>query len=163
MPRKKAALYSGDLAKRIVIGSRGFRAESPDFEKAVTDELLRRHLLLLDHYKIDRTKPIKQIYFLLSLGLALDHVPGMQFVLPARRGRKQKWNDDEAAALVTAIDTARSKSGLKGAMRTAMKTEGWRWGQNIRSIESRYHEARRRLALSEALEQLGPLARLFRP
>src|SRR5688500_12500801 len=94
MPRKQYPKFSGPLAEPIYeqvgAGLLGIPTPSETAER-VLDRQCEKLLLLLDHYKIDRAHVSR--WFLLSLGLALDFVPGMEAATSPRGkpGRKRTW------------------------------------------------------------------------
>ena len=153
MARKKSEHYSGALRTPInldhVVGLK---------DEEVEKELIRKLPLLCDHYKIDRSLPIEEVWGLLALRLAFAHVPGFQIARPKRKGRKRKWALAEARALVAAVDAHNPARGIKVAIGSAIKQKGWRWGRTTSGIETRYHEARRQILQHEIAMKYPPFS-----
>jgi hypothetical protein len=136
MARRKSQTYSGAL--RIPIKY----LDKDEFKR----ELLHKFVLLVKHYKIDPDLPPEQLLFSLAVQLAFDHVRGFQMAAPKRVGRFKKWDLNEARRLVAAVDAHKSK-GIKAAIRLVTMQKDRQWGQHIPSIETRYYEAKRQIAL----------------
>ena len=153
MPKKRPN-YPGALAKPIDL------LKLSSHEDAVWDEFVRRHALLLDHFGIDRALPPENLWFKLAVELALAHVPGFGFRSLKRKGAKRKWTLEECRALVDAVDAQNKEKGLNVAIRSAMKQPGWKWKGSIPSIQTRYHEAIRKIELDQFIRShpQGPLS-----
>jgi hypothetical protein len=143
MARDNAQSYSGELRKPIILPSGGILG--PALNHELENQYRLKIELLVRHYKIDTNLPFERVLSLLALELALAHVPGFRIATPKQRGRKKHWHLREAKALVAAIDEKRTRKGIKVAIAQAMKKNDWKWGRNIRSIETRYHEAKRQI------------------
>ena len=144
MARQKSQSYSGALRTPIILTG------IPDPHFKTIDDVLkhefgRKFVLLLEHYKIDPNLPREQKFYSLSLELAFAHVPGFNIVASKRKGRKKKWDLVEARSIVAAVDAHKNSKGIKVAIGSAIKQKDWRWGRNISSIETRYHEAKRKI------------------
>jgi hypothetical protein len=147
MPKKRPN-YPGALAKPIDL----LKLPSHEFR----DEFAQRLALLLDHFGIDLTLPPENLWFQLAVKLALAHVPGFGFRSLKRKGAKRKWTPEERRALVDAVDAQNKGKGLKVAIRSAMKQPGWKWKENVPSIQTRYHEAVRYIELAKFIRSQGP-------
>src|SRR4051812_19680801 len=93
--RRPKPKFSGALAEPIYdpvsTGVLAMPDDAERHEKRVVAKLKAKHELLLDHYGIDKSGPNK--WYILSLRLALDCVPGMKVYLdpPPKPGRKRTW------------------------------------------------------------------------
>ena len=163
----KASKYSGLLATPIDL--RKLPLEG-DLDALMFEEISQKIPALIDHYQIDRALPAEQIFPLLALHLAFDHVPGFRISSPRKRGAKPKWTLNECRALVDLVNAHKTRKGmLKVAITKAMKQPEWRWGRDVPSIETRYHEAVRTiqhfgfLRNHPAWEAAGELMKWYRP
>jgi hypothetical protein len=147
----KVSKYSGPLATPIDLRKLPLEGD-PD--ALVFEEILKKIRALIDHYQIDRALPAEQLFLQLACHLAFDHVPG--FSSPRKGGAKPKWTLDECRALVDTVNANKTGKGLKVAITKAMKQPEWRWGQDVHSIETRYHEAVRTIQRFEFLRSHSP-------
>jgi hypothetical protein len=157
MAREKSQSYSGVLRTPIIV------TEIPDphfntIEDMVEDELRRKFVLLLKHYKIEPNLPAEQIFFALSLELAYAHVPGFNIIVPKRKGRKKRWDLAEARRIVAAVDAHKGSKGIKVAIKSAIEQKDWKWGRNTSSIETRYYEAKRQIMQYELAMKHPPFS-----
>lgn len=94
----------------------------------VSNELLGKLPLLLDHFGIPRSAP--DMWQQLAFRLARNHVPGFQTVLPKKAGTPQDWGSLELAELylevgiltnqgMTAMDACRALVRLAKGRRCA--------------------------------------------
>src|SRR5262249_9799666 len=123
--------------------------------KRIFNEWNKKLDLLFQHFEISTSDP--DCWQLLATALALKHVRGFHLVDPRRRrGRRKSWTVLEAKALLNAIEAHSVKRTLKARISAAMKQPNWRWGKNIASIQTRYHEAKKGLAHSDVLPPMAP-------
>src|SRR5262245_58801710 len=121
---KKPIKYRGALAKPINLQKLDiFKGIS----KNVSDEIIERLRLLINHYGIDVTLSPEQIIWELALSLAFEHVPGFQITQQQYRGAKRKWTLEECRALIAAVDAQKTTKGIKVAIKRAMRQKDWRW------------------------------------
>src|SRR5262245_35353754 len=97
----KAPKHGGRLATPIDL--RKLPLEG-DLDALVQEELSRKIVALIDHYRIDPGLPGEHLYFTLACLLAFDHVPGFRISNTQKRGAKPKWTVDECRALVEAVN-----------------------------------------------------------
>jgi hypothetical protein len=108
-------------------------------------EVTRSLALLIEHYIIDPSLPPERVWTSLAINLAFAHVPCFQIRVSKKKGRRIKWDLEEARRLVAAVDAHKSSKGIKVAIGLAIKEKDWGWGREIGSIETRYHEAKRQI------------------
>jgi hypothetical protein len=102
--------------------------------------------LLFKHYEIDPSD--QQSWVKLTLRLAFDYVPGLQFVLrpKAKVGRKPTWKTGLGDELVRAVQDVKSKTGMstQDAIRKLQTDKPKTWGRyTIQNLGARYKETKR--------------------
>lgn len=119
---KSAVTYSGSLAVPVVYSDPPMAAQilgvdHPDVQKAihaesmrVTQELLDKLPLLIDHFAIAKDAPDK--WMQLAFRMARAHVPGFQTVLPKKSGAPRDWMPLDLAALHFEVELL-IKQGMK--------------------------------------------------
>jgi hypothetical protein len=149
MPHKRPGpKFSGPLAEPIYerFGS-GVLAMPDDDERwkaRILGKLEGKLELLLEHYRIDGQDDDR--WWMLSLQLALDFVPGMRIETspPARRGRKPTWRAGGAHELFRAVQDliVEKQCTEKEAIRQIRATDP-RWRQKTpQNLGARYREAK---------------------
>lgn len=167
--KNNSSAYSGALATPVLYGDPPLAAqvlgvEHPDVEPLileetvrVTNELLGKLPLLLDHFGISRSTP--DMWQKLAFRMARAHVPGFQTVSPKKSGAPQDWGPLELAALhlevqiltkrgMTAMDACRALLRLKDG--------AWRFprSRDAKTLYRRYQEAKK--SLSSIMATLSP-------
>ena len=149
MASKAKAIYSGALNQTIVrrpaVGL--LRDLDRSEQKQIKREIGKKLGLLFQHYKIPTTAEDR--WQSLAISLAFTHVPGFAIVdPPARAGRPRRWDYNESQNLVNLIDAinAEHKRGIKDAISIAAKRHRSTLGSNLATLETRYYEAKKRLA-----------------
>ena len=107
--------YRGTLAKpfdelKLGFGAIPSRVASDRVRKQLEQrqkEKFQKLLLLCDHFEIDRNDP--QLWFRLSLALALEHVRGFKEI--RKPGAKQKWTPFKKLELKIAVDRKIKEAG----------------------------------------------------
>jgi hypothetical protein len=149
MPRKRSVpKFSGSLAEPIYERFGGGILDMPDdkakWKARMLGRLEGKLELLLEHYGID--KEDNDRWWLLSLQLGLDYVPGMRIETtpPSRRGRKPTWRAGGAHELFRAVQDliAEKKCTEKEAIRQIAAADP-RWRQKTpENLGARYREAK---------------------
>lgn len=126
-------------------------------QKKNLDALGEKMVLLADHYRavIDDKIDWKK----LAIELAIAHVPGFTTLedLPRRRGRPGKgiFNFELYEAVLRVLDEG--EPSVINACRTLSKRTGPWKGANPSSLESRFHESKRRAAAMDLRPHLRDL------
>jgi len=146
------------LGKPIVrMHGTGMLSDLIEGEKHIASEVRKKIPLLFEHYEIPFDEP--SCWRQLAVCLALIHVDGFQIVEPAKtRGPRKSWTPQQDKEFVQAIDALRRDGVLtiKEAIKSAERMGTWRWKVSLPSAETRYHEAKRRIA------EEGRIIRLLR-
>ena len=105
----------------------------------VLNERLAKIASLCAHYKIDASSPDK--WMLLCMALATDQVPGFQYQLKKRSGRKSQWDGLWHGILFHEVEKIR---GTKSASWACGKLSKKPWNGKILSsgtLENHYYKA----------------------
>jgi hypothetical protein len=144
MPRKQLPKFVGPLAAPIYEPPGGLLTKQDGLIKRVLDRQFEKMLLLLDHFEIDRQSD--SCWFILSLKLARDYVPGMQVLSspPPKPGRRRTWQAGLGEDLLHAVEERQSThpSTLREALQYLRRTEE-KWKRYpFQTLAARYREAR---------------------
>jgi hypothetical protein len=169
MPKKRRdPKFSGPLAEPIYLPAWLGVPDGPEYEenwKRVRGSWVHKSLLLLNHYRIERSDP--DCWRKLSFNLALDFIPGMQLEssLPPGPGRKRTWQAGLGAKLLRAVEhTMQERSlGIEAAIEYLRKSDDtWR-PYTPQNLAARLREHKRRSLfmkkqIAELLAAGGPLS-----
>lgn len=167
--KNNSPAYSGALDTPVVfadppLAAQVLGADHPDVEPAileesgrVTQELLGKLPLLLDHFGVSRSAPDKWLQ--LSYRLARAHVPGFQTVSPKKSGAPQDWGPLELSALYLEVQilTKRGMTAMDACRALVRLKDGtWRFprSRDAKTLYRRYQEARK--SLSTTMATLSP-------
>jgi hypothetical protein len=168
MPAKRPKpKFSGALAEPIYEPvSSGLLAMPDDEERhreRVVDKLKEKHEMLLDHYTIDKSNPDK--WYILSIRLAIDYVPGMEVYLdrPPKPGRKRTWKAGQGAELLHAVEAVMQQqpySKISNVIAQLRRSTHWS-GFTPQNLATRLREEKRkrrlhRMKMSQLLSGPGP-------
>src|SRR5262249_38974588 len=158
--RRRAPKYAGPLAQPIYVD------QIDRFNEMLSARVPEKIHLLFKHYEIDPSD--EQSWLKLTLRLAFDYVPGLQFVLRPRSkvGRKPTWKTGLGDELVRAVqDVMKSQTGMRtqDAIRKLREDKPKTWGRyTIENLGARYKETkrgqerfRRRVEKAQRLRALG--------
>jgi hypothetical protein len=149
MPRKRGApKYAGALAKPIYVDV----DQTDRFNEVLSARVPEKIDLLFKHYEIDPRD--EESWVKLTLRLAFDYVPGLQFVLAARSkvGRKPTWKTGLGDEFLRAVQDVKSQKGMRArrvstqdAIRKLQQDKSGMWGgYTVENLSARYQEAKRR-------------------
>jgi hypothetical protein len=147
--KRRAARFAGALAKPIYVDV----DQIDRFNEVLSARVPEKINLLFKHYEIDPRH--EQSWVQLTLRLAFDYVPGLQFVLSARSkvGREPTWKTGLGDELVRAVQNQmKSKKGMRArrvstrdAIRKLQEDKSGKWGgYTVENLGARYQEAKRR-------------------
>jgi hypothetical protein len=140
--RRRAPTFAGPLAQPIYVGM----DQIDRFNEVLSAHVPEKIHLLFKHYEIDPSD--QQSWVKLTLRLAFDYVPGLQFVLrpKAKVGRKPTWKTGLGDELVRAVQDVKSKTGMstQDAIRKLQTDKPKTWGRyTIQNLGARYKETKR--------------------
>src|SRR5262249_17649764 len=140
--RRRAPKYAGPLAQPIYVDV----DQIDRFNEVLSARVPEKIHLLFKHYEIDPSD--EQSWVKLTLRLAFDYVPGLQFVLRPRSkvGRKPTWKTGLGDEFVRAVQDVKSQTGMRtqDAIRKLQEDKPKTWGRyTIQNLGARYKEAKR--------------------
>jgi hypothetical protein len=157
--RKQQVQYPGELVKPIPFDTSATGAKLDAEWRRVQQERKRRLKMLADFWQVKLPDQATQ----LAVWLAIAHVPGFQIV--ARPGRKREWTAGKLVSLYCTVLEIKRTRGLtdKSACNFIANNPEYAgtWGPPAehkgtakswaRTLESRYHDAKRPIELGKAL------------
>jgi hypothetical protein len=158
---RRAPTFAGALAQPIYVDV----DQIDRFNEVLSARVPEKIQLLFKYYEIDQSD--EQSWVKLTLRLAFDYVPGLQFVLSPRRkvGRKPTWKTGLGDELVRAVQDVKAQTGIRtqDAIRKLQKDKPKTWGRyTVQNLGARYKETkrgqerfRRRVEKARRLRALG--------